>query len=1237
MAELKYIISADDSQFKKTMANVAKLAAENGGKMISDVNKAVDAEISKRKKVTKVIEEQTAAIQKRNAEENKASVRRASVDFQIQGQKDISSSVAGSNTSDVLVNENDLKKAAAANEAYSRTIVRVNKGLSDQAVQTKKVIATNSDNSGMLEKLKSQLMDFKVQADRAVSTEKLKEYNKNIQSIETQIGQLKNVGKVGFDELGNKMVFGLEKPIGAVNRLKAAMQAYGEMAASSTNPAIIEKYNRKLQESQLQLTRLKNVGKQGFDELGDKIDQTKKPLTGFSRGLSAGIEMLRRMAYMIPGLGLTGLLALAIKPVMDYIKSLQIVKKTLGEVFASSPYKEAIKDVTSMKNTMKLVDQGIISQDAALKQFNKTIGKTTGELKTFNQLSQFMANDADNYVKAVKLRADAQALLTLSVDKTAEAYRKLFEGPSTEDYAMAGLNVLMQNGATNFETELQKRVNASAIKSLQAGKDIEDMWKAAIERSEKFNRDNKINLDGEDKLTGEKAAENLLQRIADLRAEYTRKVMSEDDAEIQSVRDKFKKVTDLVTRFNANPKNKVKVKLGELDELRDNAITDLRFKHDTEKFKIELEKQKNLFLDHERFKLEASKEMADKRYGAEMVEFDSFEKYLESHQKALYDTASKRKLTRGEVDRLKMINAELTKERQRMQGVEANDFLKALALADNYEKKTLDLKKKYAKARADLGEGITKAESEALDRGFKEDSKALNKALIENLDSYKYFFENVADLSGKKLGAALNALELDLDDLAAKNPEVKKLVDLLRKELANIKLSKTVADFDSMANSLSFMADATREFGGGLSDALGVAGDLAGQIGNIKSDIASFKDAKVNGNIFGQISSGFGFIGAGFNIMSTLNNFLDRETAGDRRRAQNAELQLRATEGLTKALERQIKVAQEAYGTQKIEEYTKAIKESQKVIDEGAKTLGSRYAFTGDADLDKVIAKINKGEKLKGWTLWGESEKDLGKIVERSKDTLTTDIKELQSLLDNGRLDDQTAKIAQNFINAHDAIKQAENAIKELQTGTNFESLADDFVSAVSSDDPFKKLGENFEDTMKKAILNSFKGNAFKEGIQKFYDDLDEASKDGLTSSEIEKLRADYMKLGEAERARFDAISKVTGIDFSEKSKNTLSKNIEGIKETTANRLEGEFGGLRIAQLQLLEITKWGVNSHLALVNESLQVAIRNERNTYRTAENTEHLSRLENIETAIVALNSKTTSADALRRGGGY
>ncbi len=103
--------------------------------------------------------------------------------------------------------------------------------------------------------------------------------------------------------------------------------------------------------------------------------------------------------------------------------------------------------------------------------------------------------------------------------------------------------------------------------------------------------------------------------------------------------------------------------------------------------------------------------------------------------------------------------------------------------------------------------------------------------------------------------------------------------------------------------------------------------------------------------------------------------------------------------------------------------------------------------------------------------------------------------------------------------------------------------------------------------------------------------------------------------------------------DGTSSNSGSLKNDIQGMTEQQAGRLEAEFGGLRIAQLQLLETTKSNHTQMYMIAQDKLSQLIAIQQNTYRTANNTD---RLANIENAIVSLNNKVSSSDAARRGAG-
>src|SRR5690606_13743582 len=63
MPELKYIITADDSKFKKTLANASKEAASNSQKLSDSVKKAVASETANRQVLSNAITTQQRSLQ----------------------------------------------------------------------------------------------------------------------------------------------------------------------------------------------------------------------------------------------------------------------------------------------------------------------------------------------------------------------------------------------------------------------------------------------------------------------------------------------------------------------------------------------------------------------------------------------------------------------------------------------------------------------------------------------------------------------------------------------------------------------------------------------------------------------------------------------------------------------------------------------------------------------------------------------------------------------------------------------------------------------------------------------------------------------------------------------------------------------------------------------------------------------------------------------------------------------
>jgi hypothetical protein len=95
---------------------------------------------------------------------------------------------------------------------------------------------------------------------------------------------------------------------GKIEALKAEMVNIKDIS-------VLAKFNQEIEASELQLGRMSNAGKTGFNELGVAVK-------GMGNPLSKGYGLLRKLAYVLPGIGISGIVAFATGPIIDYVESL---------------------------------------------------------------------------------------------------------------------------------------------------------------------------------------------------------------------------------------------------------------------------------------------------------------------------------------------------------------------------------------------------------------------------------------------------------------------------------------------------------------------------------------------------------------------------------------------------------------------------------------------------------------------------------------------------------------------------------------------------------------------------------------------------------------------------------------------------------------------------------------------------------------------------------------------------
>jgi hypothetical protein len=163
--------------------------------------------------------------------------------------------------------------------------------------------------------------------------------------------------------------------------------------------------------------------------------------------IGQAFQGLKSIALFLPGIGLAGLFGLAIDPLFEFIKGLDLFKKksneatkaqeSLTSAFASTEYTSAVKNVAELTTNIDLAQKGFLRKDDVLKQYNETIGLTTGQVSSLDEAEQALVKNGPAFIQMQLLKATAQLALDEAAKKRLEAQQKLIQ---SDEEALGGFS-----------------------------------------------------------------------------------------------------------------------------------------------------------------------------------------------------------------------------------------------------------------------------------------------------------------------------------------------------------------------------------------------------------------------------------------------------------------------------------------------------------------------------------------------------------------------------------------------------------------------------------------------------------------------------------------------------------------------------------------------------------------------------------------------------------------------------
>lgn len=932
----------------------------------------------------------------------------------------------------------------------------------------------------------------------------------------------------------------------------------------------------------------------------------------------------------------------------------------------------------------------------------KEIGKKIDELKekgidavgTFDRLGASLANffkffigkgdgkslisrDAeDKFIVSQQLKAlqDAQKLLVQGnpdVQKKINADKLAKDAKKQVDDAIKKFNDLLGKGAVvNFDQLIKIAPNKDSLEKLQkALTDVFDNLAPGDKQKEGL----KTKIQAVTKLindeygTSVKAAvkaandrKTFLENLNKLEAASTAKSLDESGEALAAIQRKYDEQRRKAADLKLGPEV-----LARINKLQTTETDAVKYEQDTKLLKQNLEKQRDLQIEYdadvEKFGIDAAKA----KYAGQAIASKSYLDQLKDEQQKILSTPAEKR-TGNQNERLKELDTLMTEETKRERENIKSRLETALQAAKDYNQKRLDIDLEYYKnVEAIQNDQTIKNKDGALAELAKQrekDQSALTSANIEDLQSYKELFDGLHKLSNDQaksdIANILSVIEarrkaglLTQEDYL----KYKKQIDDLNKDLSEM----TTQALSGIGSSFSALGDSFSDIDSGISNALKKLGEFLSLTSQIKSGLDSLtkqQSGDGSGGSLASLGKSLGFFGTVLQTGTAYITLFKKllidpiNNADAKRRAQidaDAKLQVQASDAVTKALQRQLEIAKELYGPERISAYIKQLADLSKAQEDVQKSINGKFALSSTAtsatpEIIKAIQAVNDGSGTSIQKQILESAKAIGIVIDLNGQSL----EQLQQLLDGGRLDENTANQIKNLIALQDQIKDTNNALHSELLGIDFSDIEDQIVSLFqSADSSAEDFGKNFEQIMQKSILNAFKRNSLEKQLQGFYDDFYDYSLSGnnLSTEEIAKLKAEYDKVIADAQKQFEDLQKATGIDLTNGSttdnSSDLTNAVKGITTDQADLLAGQFGGQRLATLDGNRIaTANGLTLSELSAKSDMQLEVLNQirDSSLKTANNSDYLSLLKNVSDSLVSIDKKAGAGAATAAANG-
>lgn len=577
----------------------------------------------------------------------------------------------------------------------------------------------------------------------------------------------------------------------------------------------------------------------------------------------------------------------------------------------------------------------------------------------------------------------------------------------------------------------------------------------------------------------------------------------------------------------------------------------------------------------------------------------------------------------------------------------------AKAKSDSEKKQYEDALKELEKQRKKTIDSISKSEIE--DSGVWKmlmgDVDALPTDMLEQLLSDAEQLVKTTNLSATDMKAMMDTINNARQNLIARNP-FKTLKEEYEKYQKAIKKGDKQGAFTSWSNveqasesiksNISTLGSSLSSLGTTFSDELGEGIQKAVDI--INDGITAFEVfGKTGEKSAGDTVKGIsGIVGIITTLVGTVMNAFDSTKAEQERNIEYQRRQEGYWDSINYQVERYLELLKEAAGNDYFATATQSLTTLEKAREKAYRDIVKSMPV-GDVDAVTFgLAQLFKSGKFAGkmteYAFGGPQAKEIFDFIQANggydlQNKLISEeaIWAMKSNADIwSKLPEWMQQAIDKFVELNDQTKELEETLNEDLFQTTSQGLEEAILEGLKGGKRgIADFGEDFEEIMRNALLQSFVIDQLRGKAQEFYKkytllaDSDENGKLDLTAEEISDLRKDWNDIIKAATEEAKNIDAIVG-GSSSSSQEASKKGFATASQDSIDELNGRFTALQIAGEEIKNQNQLQTMSILELRADMLPI-IANTTGIKDIASETRDLLRLSYEE--LTGIHDDTTS----------